>query len=187
MECFSTTGPLSSHSANAEPARHPRRRLRTPPSRSPDQATIVRLEDGEERADPSGFCSLIRLAKTFGRATRKHDRKSAALWCPVLAIPVWIVANYLIDERKCRAANVPSSSFVRAKLLSSKSRLNFRTLAPFAEGRAIFLSRRAHIFLRSRRRFGSDISMRWDPDASTATSYGWFVWLKQAERRSQIF
>jgi hypothetical protein len=28
---------------------------------------------------------------------------------------------------------------------------------------------------------------RWDPDASTATSYAWFVWLQHTERRSQIF
>ena len=49
---LSHTSPRPSHSANAEPARHPRRRLRTPPSRSPDQVTIIRLEDGEERALP---------------------------------------------------------------------------------------------------------------------------------------
>jgi hypothetical protein len=49
------TSPRPSLSANAEPARHPRRRLRTPPSLSPDQLTIIRLEDGEERAI-RGFC-----------------------------------------------------------------------------------------------------------------------------------
>jgi len=36
-----------SHSASAQPARHPRRQLRTPPSRSPDQASMVRAEDGK--------------------------------------------------------------------------------------------------------------------------------------------
>jgi hypothetical protein len=49
------TPPDPGHSANAEPARHPRRRLRTPPSRSPDQVTIIRLEDGEERATPTAL------------------------------------------------------------------------------------------------------------------------------------
>jgi len=28
---------------------------------------------------------------------------------------------------------------------------------------------------------------RWDPDASTATSYAWFVWLQHTEQRAQIF
>ena len=51
------TSPRPSHSANAEPARHPRRRLRTPPSRSPDQVTIIRLEHGEERATPTAFAN----------------------------------------------------------------------------------------------------------------------------------
>ena len=49
---FHTSPPIPAN-ANAELARHPRRRLRTP--RSPDQATIIRLEDGEERADPLAF------------------------------------------------------------------------------------------------------------------------------------
>ena len=45
------------HSANAEPARHPRRRLRTPPSRSPDQMIMIGLEDGEERATSTAFAN----------------------------------------------------------------------------------------------------------------------------------
>ena len=40
------SSPNPRHSASAEPARHPRRQLRTPPSRSPDKA-MVRTEDGK--------------------------------------------------------------------------------------------------------------------------------------------
>jgi hypothetical protein len=39
--------PNPTYKASAEPARHPRRQLRTPPSRSPDNATMVRTEDGK--------------------------------------------------------------------------------------------------------------------------------------------
>jgi len=44
---FFHTAPPPSHTAGAEPARHPRRQLRTPPSRPPTGATIVRTEDGK--------------------------------------------------------------------------------------------------------------------------------------------
>ena len=51
------TSPRPSHGANAERPRHPRRRRRTPLSRVPDQVTIIRLEDGEERATPTAFAN----------------------------------------------------------------------------------------------------------------------------------
>ena len=50
------TSPQPSHGANAEPPRHPRRRRRLPVP-VPDQVTIIRLEDGEERAPSTAFAN----------------------------------------------------------------------------------------------------------------------------------
>jgi len=41
------TRPNPRHGASAELARYPQVRLHTPPSRSPDQATMVDTEDGK--------------------------------------------------------------------------------------------------------------------------------------------
>ncbi len=49
--------PTPSQSASADIFAHPRRRLRIPRSQSPDQVSIIRLENGEERAIPTAFAN----------------------------------------------------------------------------------------------------------------------------------
>jgi hypothetical protein len=113
----------------------------------------------------------------YGYGTAPHD----FLHNDPLTKPDWIITNppfSIACEFTLRALDLASEGvamLVRTQWIESVGRYEklFRdrpptVYAPFVERVPM-------------------VKGRWDPDASTATSYAWFAWLQHTDRRSQIF
>jgi hypothetical protein len=137
-----------------------------------DYFETVLASDVHDYGDPFGvFAELMRRPPRG--ATKAHAVGDFLDEEPGLAIdPDWIVSN---------PPFVRGEAFVRQALKHARRGVAMLCRSVFLESAARFplFARQAGFALVAQ--FAERVPMvkgRWDPDASTATSYAWFIWLK---------